>query len=42
MVLDSDLKPDVLKEHLRDAMAKIETKLKKIKVKVVVFFVKMD
>lgn len=37
-VLDTDLKTEILKEHLKDCVGKIETKLKRTKGKVVVFF----
>lgn len=40
-VLDPDLKPDILKAHLKECVGKIETKLKRTKGKVVVFFGEM-
>jgi hypothetical protein len=42
-VVDPDLKPEILKEHLRDAIHKIETTLRRSskRTKVVVFFGEM-
>jgi len=37
VVLDTDLKPDILKKQLGDCVGTIETKLKRSKSKVVVF-----
>lgn len=40
-VLDPDLKPEILKNHLKECVGKIETKLKRAKGKVVLFFGEM-
>lgn len=41
VILDPDLKSDILKKQLGDCVGKIETKLKRTKGKVVVFFGEM-